>query len=97
MEEEIEIESGYYCCEYCKVFGSMDSVVTTKPKVSFCFKEVEKNAIHNLVAEASIVEDFTGNTVLNKMKLAMSLCKMPPYLITVVNKHFVSSMKSKSD
>ena len=47
------------------MFGSMDSVVTTKPKVLLCFKEVGKNAIHNLVAEASIVEDFTGNTVLN--------------------------------
>ena len=37
---------------------------------------------------------FTGHTVLNKVKLAMHLCKMPPFVIIAKNSN-VTGMKLK--
>lgn len=93
----VEIESGFYCCTSCNMMGTMESVMTKQPKIGFCFKDL-KNIKHDLCAEASILEDFTGHTVLNKVKLAMHLCKMPPFIININNNEVTAmELKNKSD
>ena len=71
-----EIDSGFYCCPSCNMMGIMESVATSKPKISFCFEDIE-NKKHNFQVDASILENFTCHKVLNKVKLAKLLCKMP--------------------
>ena len=74
----IEVNAGFYCCSSCNMMGTIDSVTIIKPKIGFCFKDLQKTK-HDLEAEAILLENFTGHTVLNKLKLAMHLCKMPPF------------------
>ena len=88
----IEINSGFYCCTSCNMMGTIDSVTTIKPKIGFRFKDLE-NTKHDLEAEAIMLENFTGHTVLNKLKLAMHLCKMPPFLLKHDAKNIVTSME----
>ena len=85
----VEIDSGFYCCSSCNMMGTMESITATKPKIGFCFKDVQNNK-HNLEADASLLETFTGHTVLNQVKLAMHLCKMPPFVIKVANNVVIS-------
>ena len=89
----VVIDSGFYCCASCNMMGTMDSIITSKPKIGFCFKDIKNNK-HNLQTDASLLENFTGHTVLNKVKLAMHLCKMPPFLLKV-NNNDVTSMELK--
>ena len=48
--------------------GTMESVTTSKPKISVYLKDLENNK-HNIQVDASILESFVGHTVLNKVKL----------------------------
>ena len=89
----VEIDSGFYCCSSCNMMGTMESITTSKPKIAFCFKDTKSDK-HYLQTDATLLENFTGHTILNKVKLAMHLCKMPPFLIKVNNSD-VTSMELK--
>ena len=64
--------------------GTTESVTTRKPKISFCFKDTESNK-HNFQVDVSILENITGHTVLNKVKLAKHLCKMPSFFVIIID------------
>ena len=66
----VGIESVFYSCSSCSMMGTMDSVNTFKPKIAFCFKDLQNNK-HNLEVGAALLEDFTVHTILNKLKLEM--------------------------
>ena len=87
-----ELESGFYCYTSCHMMGTMESATTSKPKVTFCF--LDKNKLQNeLYCEAVTIENFTGHAVLNKIKLATHLCKMPAIIIHVDSNNFVTAME----
>ena len=79
------------CCSSCKMMGTMESVTTSKPKMSFCFKDMENR--NNFKVDASILENFTVHTVLNKVNSAKHFCKMPSFFVKVSN-NVVTRMKS---
>ena len=86
-----EIGSGFYCCPSCNMMGTMENVATSKPNISFCLKDIDNNK-HNFQLHASILENFTGHTVLNKVKLAAKhLCRMPSFFVKATN-NIVTSM-----
>ena len=89
----VGIDSGFYCCPSCNMIGTMESVATSKPNISFCFKDIDDNK-HNFQVDASILENFTGHTVLNKVKLTKHLCKMPSLFVKATN-NIVTSMALK--
>ena len=89
----VETDSGFYCCPSCILMGTMENVPTSKSNISFCFKDIVNNK-HIFQVDASILENFTGHTVLNKVKLAKHLCKMPSFFVKVAN-NVVTSMALK--
>ena len=88
----IKVNAGFYCCSLCNMMGTIDSVTTIKTKIGFCSKDLQ-NTKHDLEAEAILLENFTGHTVVNMLKLAMHLCKMPPFLLKHDAKNIVTSME----
>ena len=66
--------------------GTIESV----SKMSFSFNNIENNK-YNFQVGVSILENFTGHTVLNKLKLTKHLCKMPSFFVKVTN-NVVTSM-----
>ena len=70
--------------------GTMESVTTSKPKMSFYFKDMEDR--NNLQVDASILEKFTEHTVLNKVKSAKHFSKIPSFFVKVSN-NVVTRMK----
>ena len=75
----IEADSGFYCCPSCNMV-CMASVTTTKPNVSFCFIYIE-NKKNNVQLDTSNLEKLIGHKVLNQVKLAKNLCKVPSFLL----------------
>ena len=75
----VETDSGLYCCPSCNMMGTMESVTTSKPNISFYFKDIESNK--QFQVDASVLVNFTGHAVLNKVKLAKHLCKMPSFFV----------------
>ena len=68
-----EIDSGFYCCSSSYMMGTKECATTSKPNILFCFKDTENNK-YNFQVDASVLENLTGHTFLNKVKLAkMSL------------------------
>ena len=73
------------------MMGTMESVTTSKPKMSFCFKDMENR--NNFKVDASILEKFTEHTVLNKVNSAKHFCIFFSFFVKVSN-NVVTTMKS---
>ena len=61
------------------MIGTMDSATTLKPKIRFCYKNLQITK-HNLEAEAiHHVRKF--ERAYGFVQITMHLCKIPPFLI----------------